>query len=361
MNLKLYIIWTAAVLALVVPAAADSTAIIHGAVYSLDTLEPLDNTVIYVNSTPTQYIVAKNGIYSVELVPGNYTLTAKYYQNGILTYSIEENIEIKDGGNYVLDLLLPPVNSEKPMDGSNTVKQSREQVIEDFKPQVNSQISPKTGNIHFLPDFISNSWISPSKQSESYSLIVNSLLTAVILFLLLTGGYLLSRKHKEMEKNTSQEGKTGHITGNITGHIMREFFEIANMPKISAKVLNKSIGLEKKETAESKEEHPAQETEPAELGSEEENIKSSLKEPAHNSNIETLALKKKLLLTSDLQEVLDVIKKQGGQITQKDLRSRLKYSEVKVCLMLANLEKRKRIKKFKRGRENIVVLINGKS
>ncbi|OEU43749.1 hypothetical protein BGV40_02520 [Methanosarcina sp. Ant1] len=356
MNMKLYIIWTAAVLALVLPAAA-STAIIHGAVYSLDTLEPLDNTVIYVNSIPTQHIVAKNGIYSVELVPGNYTLTAKYYQNGILTYSIEENIEIKDVGNYVLDLLLPPVNSEKPMDGSNTVKQSREQVIEDFKPQVNSQISPKTGNINFLPDFISNSWISPSKQSESYSLIVNSLLTVVILFLLLTGGYLVSRKHKETEKNTSQEGKTG----NITGLIMREFFEIANVPRISVKVMNKSIGLERKETAECKEEHPAQETGPAELGSEEENIKSSLKEPAHNSNIETLALKKKLLLTPDLQEVLDMIKKQGGQITQKDLRSRLKYSEVKVCLMLANLEKRKIIKKFKRGRENIVVLINGKS
>jgi uncharacterized membrane protein len=357
MNLKLYIIWTVAVLVLVVPAAADSPAIIHGTMYSLDTLEPLDNTVIYVNSTPTQYIVAKNGIYSVELVPGNYTLTAKYYQNGILTYSIEENIEIEDGGNYVLDLLLSPINSEKLMEGSDTVKQSREQVIEDFKPQVNSQISPKTGNIPFLPDFISNSWISPSKQSESYSLIVNSLLSAVILFFLLTGGYLLSRKHKEMEKNTFQEGKTGHITG----HIMREFFEIVNMPRISVKVLNKSIGLERKETAESKEEHPAQETEPVELGSEEENIKSSLKEPAHNSKIETLALKKKLLLTPDLQEVLDIIKKQGGQITQKDLRSRLKYSEVTVCLMLANLEKRKRIKKFKRGRENIVVLINGKS
>ena len=61
-------------------------------------------------------------MYSVELVPGNYTITAKYYQNRVLTYSIEENIEIKDGGNYVLDLLLPSVYSEELMDGSNTTQ-----------------------------------------------------------------------------------------------------------------------------------------------------------------------------------------------------------------------------------------------
>ena len=142
--------------------------------------------------------------------------------------------------------------------------------------------------------------------------------------------------------------------------MIRDFFEIVNMPKISVKVLDKSIDLERKEPAESKEEYPAQETELVELGSEEENKKTFFEEPAYNPKIETLALKKKLLLSADLQEVLDIIRRQGGQITQKDLRSRLKYSEVKVCLMLANLEKRKRIKKFKRGRENIVVLIDWK-
>jgi uncharacterized membrane protein len=65
-------------------------------------------------------------------------------------------------------------------------------------------------------------------------------------------------------------------------------------------------------------------------------------------------------LSKDLQEVIDVIRGQNGMITQKDLCSRLKYSEVKVSLMLSNLEKRKRIKKFKRGRENLVVLMDEK-
>src|SRR5665647_1816309 len=119
MNLRLYIVCTAIVLALVVPAAADnSTATIHGAVYKWDTFEPLDNTVIYVNSTPTQEMVAKNGQYTIELVPGNYTITAKYYQKDTLTYAIEETIEIKDQENYVFDLLLPPVNSEGLIDDS---------------------------------------------------------------------------------------------------------------------------------------------------------------------------------------------------------------------------------------------------
>ncbi len=313
MNLKLYIILTAALLAVVVPAAADnSTATVHGAVYSWDTLEPLDNTVIYVNSTPTQYIVAKAGQYSVELVPGNYTIAAKYYQNEVLTYSIEETIEIKDEGNYVLDLLLPPVYSEETTGSPNATKQSR-----------------------------------------LYSSIVNYPLIALTLLLLFVGGYRLSRKHKQIEKNTFQEGKKKYM--------IRDFFKRLNIPKASVNVLDKSMDLEKEEPAESKEEYPAPETELMELGSEENNHNNSLEEPAYNSTIEALALKKKLLLSEDLQEVLKIIRSQGGQITQKDLRNRLQHSEVKVSLMLADLEKRKRVKKFKRGRENIVVLIDEKS
>ena len=78
-------------------------------------------------------------------------------------------------------------------------------------------------------------------------------------------------------------------------------------------------------------------------------------ETAENSEIETAALKK-LPLSTDLNEVLDAIQSHRGRITQKDLRSRLEYSEVKVSLLLSELEKRGLIKKLKRGRENIVIL-----
>ena len=96
MNLRLYIICIAAVLALVVPAVADnSTATVHGEVYGWDTFEPLENAVVDVNSTPTQSMVAKYGLYSFELEPGNYSITARYYQNNTLLIQQTETITIK--------------------------------------------------------------------------------------------------------------------------------------------------------------------------------------------------------------------------------------------------------------------------
>ena len=65
---------------------------------------------------------------------------------------------------------------------------------------------------------------------------------------------------------------------------------------------------------------------------------------------------RKLPLSEDQLEILDVIRSRRGKISQKDLRRRLEYSEVKVSLLLSELEKRGLIKKLKHGRENIVVL-----
>ena len=113
---------------------------------------------------------------------------------------------------------------------------------------------------------------------------------------------------------------------------------------------------ERKIPAESKEEYPVLETKLTESGPEEENEIISLEEPEDSPEIGTPALKKKLPLPADLQVVMDIIRGQGGRITQKDLRSKLKYSEGKVSLMLADLERRELIEKFKRGRGNVVIL-----
>ena len=78
--------------------------------------------------------------------------------------------------------------------------------------------------------------------------------------------------------------------------------------------------------------------------------------PSVISENEISASRKKLPLPTDLQEVMDIIRGQGGRITQKDLRSRLKYSEGKVSLMLADLERRELIEKFKRGRGYVIIL-----
>ncbi len=61
-------------------------------------------------------------------------------------------------------------------------------------------------------------------------------------------------------------------------------------------------------------------------------------------------------LPDDLREVLRIIEKGGGRITQLDLRKGLPYSEAKVSLMVTDLESRGIVKKIKKGRGNVIIL-----
>ncbi len=61
-------------------------------------------------------------------------------------------------------------------------------------------------------------------------------------------------------------------------------------------------------------------------------------------------------LPEDLREVIEIIESNGGRITQKELRQKVDYSEAKVSLMVADLENRGLIQKFKKGRGNVIVL-----
>jgi len=441
MNLRLYIICVAAIFALVVPAAADNnTATVHGEVYGWDTFEPLENAVVDVNSTPAQSMVAKYGSYSFELEPGNYSITARYYQNDTLTYSATETITIKNvGGSYVLDLLLLPVYSEELMDSSDANESSKNLTFSTGNPTTrasgNNTNSPDSVNITDYKGFFSSS--------------VKYFLIAIMFFLMLTGSYLFFRKHKNKEKNAQQEDKTGQMTGDsskfrnmpeqpviaqdksIDSGVQQGFqvntedtasktepvrvsgsgsgsqttetdLETEPEPNISltkpiaesesklpavGQVVELKYGVsEKKVPSENKEEcqvqdeeecqvqdkeecqiqdkedqvqekeDQVQEKELAEFGSEEENENNFSEDFADISEIEISAPKKRLPLPADLQEIMDIIRGHEGRITQKDLRSRLKYSEGKVSLMLADLERRDLIEKFKRGRGNVVIL-----
>ncbi len=61
-------------------------------------------------------------------------------------------------------------------------------------------------------------------------------------------------------------------------------------------------------------------------------------------------------LPEDLKEALKEIVNSGGRITQKELRSRLKYSEAKVSLIISDLERRGIVEKVKKGRGNVIFL-----
>ncbi|MFH1722577.1 MAG: hypothetical protein ABH950_08255 [Candidatus Altiarchaeota archaeon] len=61
-------------------------------------------------------------------------------------------------------------------------------------------------------------------------------------------------------------------------------------------------------------------------------------------------------LPEDLAKAMDVIQKEGGRITQKELRRKMNYfSEAKMSLLITDLEDRKLIRKIKKGRGNILI------
>ncbi|WP_456468651.1 DUF7343 domain-containing protein [Archaeoglobus sp.] len=66
-------------------------------------------------------------------------------------------------------------------------------------------------------------------------------------------------------------------------------------------------------------------------------------------------------LPEDLVEVLEIIRRVGGRITQKELRKKLGYSEAKMSLIIADLERRGLVEKVKKGRGNIIFLRHAKS
>ena len=52
-----------------------------------------------------------------------------------------------------------------------------------------------------------------------------------------------------------------------------------------------------------------------------------------------------------------MLKNCGGRLTQKELREKMpEYGEAKISLMVAELEEMGLVKKFKKGRGNIIVL-----
>ncbi len=365
MNVKLHIICTAVLLALGISvvlsltgltlAASNATATVYGKTCAFDTCEPLNDTVVSINSTPPQSVVAKDGMYSFELVPGNYTIKYSYYENGTLTYYKEETFMIEDksiGYDFLRWALLLPVNSK------NLEERSKESIT-----------GTSTAKAPVISNSVNNLQTPATKPSRLHFSIYY-LLIALTSFFLLIGSYLLLRNHGQKKKNYPQSIKNGHTIKNV--------FELLNRLKVLPKSSSKDNDQEmrpkfkvnteeavsvievepkiQKKNMPNIENYQERETEIAESVSEEENRRSFLEKPAYNSEIDTLVLEKKLLLPSDLQEIIDIIKNQGGLISQKDLRSKLNYSEVKVSVMLTDLEKRKRIKKIKRGRENFIVL-----
>ncbi|MHC1571091.1 MAG: DUF7343 domain-containing protein [Methermicoccaceae archaeon] len=93
---------------------ASAAALVHGTIYQWDTLEPLPNVLIDVNTTPHQTVLSKTGTYSLLLQNGTYRINMTYIVDGIPTLSASKTIAVSGNGSYVLDVLLFPVNETTP-------------------------------------------------------------------------------------------------------------------------------------------------------------------------------------------------------------------------------------------------------
>ncbi|WP_406657825.1 hypothetical protein V7O62_04490 [Methanolobus sp. ZRKC2] len=239
-------------------AGANSTATIHGVIYEWDSFEPLENVIVEVNSTPPQSMLARYGIYSFNLAPGSYLVSASYYRNYTLTYHTEEEITITDDGDYVIDIIfLPTFYEENEINGSGFEE---------------------------LDELAGFAESDTSTEGNTFSL---TFVYGLAFFgLLLAGAYLFSRRQKG-EKDNDLQDSIGNSEDSSSSLISDEF---ANLP-------------------------------------------------------------------ADLREVVGIISNNGGRITQKDLRGRLKHSEAKVSLMVSDLENRGIVQKFKKGRGNVIILV----
>jgi uncharacterized membrane protein len=250
-------------------ASADGTATIHGTAYEWDTLDPLNNTLIEVNSTPAQSFVAKHGRYSFELPNGTYLVTASYFEADQLLYYDEELITISDNGSYVVDMLLLPAYP----------------------------------NAIVVDDSLSKDTVS-SVEAVIISLIVASVFLMGIFY----------------------SSRPGFRDRNVTGTKVNKI----TLPDDMAYPKGDLPGDEK--------------------GSQIQSDTMVCEDFPHEKEVVSGPL------TYEHREILEIIRSNGGNMAQKELRKNLEYSEGKVSLMLIDLERRGCIRKVRQGRGNILFL-----
>lgn len=114
-----------------------SAARVEGKIYDFS-LDKVKDVLVEVNTIPSQKMLSIDGSYSFEIPSGDYILTIFEIEGNVLT---KENIEIKDNGQYYIDIILPPLNQEYDTETNNTELDSAiNEINEDFNFQMNKFI-----------------------------------------------------------------------------------------------------------------------------------------------------------------------------------------------------------------------------
>ncbi|MDY9928123.1 winged helix-turn-helix transcriptional regulator [Methanosarcina sp.] len=330
-------------------------ATIHGTVYEWYSFKPLENSIVEINSTPEQSLVATDAEYSFNLTPGTYLITANYFEDNTLVYTAEEEVIVSEEGEYVHDLLLFPTYQEELLDQGNDLE-TVDLDLEEAEPQ-SQERSQNTVLIFALfalcilllaGYFVKKGKRDPPEKATGFpgemenlnSPGLDTLGSENITIVSKISGYTEPGEVGSIEEvsETNYEPSAPLTVEQRTGDIFETEISVqqnVKLPEESEISINPSV------------ENPSSENP---LSEEEFNLLS----PASLENPE-------VSLPEDLKEIMDLIRANGNRITQRELRKKSPYSESKVSLMLSDLEERGLIEKFKRGRGNIIRIPDGEA
>lgn len=94
------------ILATFVLATPVLSATLHGTIYTSD-LSVAKDVVVTINTQPLQRLLSRDGQYSFDVPPGNYTLTVHYVLEGE-NETVHEEVVVAQEGNFSYDLFLFP-------------------------------------------------------------------------------------------------------------------------------------------------------------------------------------------------------------------------------------------------------------
>lgn len=280
-----------------------SAATISGNVFEWYSLQPLDKVIVEINTVPVQRTVSSNGSYSFEAPVGNYSIKAAHFENGEIAYVTDENISIEKEGNFKLDLILFPTLEEDELDEFLDLDINMDEIDENALIEIEAEkkkCADKKCIIESITPYI--------------------LFAFIIAMLIIFASYYKKKKSKtvkEKEENKKGIEKT------------REERKTTGTEKIGKEKVENTMEIEKME-------------------------KEKTEEKIEKEKDEIIS--KTLSLDNDAMEVLEIIKKSGNRLTQRELRDKSPLSEAKVSLILTELESHGLIKKIKKGRGNIIVL-----
>ena len=281
------------------PAYAAAECTVHGSVYDWSTFSTVDNAVVKVYSTPDMVlhgnVVARTGSYSFSLPGGDYMLVASAGNPGSPDeMTATENLTVPESGERIIDLILFPSDS-----------------LDDLSGFTDNNTTP-TGAPTQNPTMSPNPTEQPSERNWTLWLGGGAIVLAIAAIF---AGLLLLRTLRP--KNTG---------------------DMPPARDIPAKTKTSPPALE-----------------PVAPPEEQEQVMQP-PQPISQAQAPQQPSVQDLLLPEDCRQVLAIIEKNDGRITQLDLRKMLPYSEAKVSLIVSDLESRGLVKKIKKGRGNVLIL-----